>query len=300
MLLNVQTTVSAALLLILTILQGVSPEGAPTPDLPPNDSATTQSLRRTVEGHGLPEPSRRYIKEKLPGLIGKIGGLPEELSKRVHLFDPTNSLLKRHLIPPSPGTYFCVGIPSASLITFDLTGGRISRMVGTRKVNDSMAGKMLMARLLQLPQAKRISESQILISVTDLDGGTLRVNFRGASDGFIFEIEPIDLFLTLNPVDPEVKEAILKNRVIRGTPMKAAEIALGEPAIRLPAFDGEEVVWHQYRDMIESITIRNGTMDDYYSLMQSRILAPKEGELDKVIRVKFISGIAEEVSETRY
>lgn len=245
--------------------------------------------RKSSDGIPFPEVGKPYLKTSLPAVRDKMGAPPEEMGDHVFNSKTSHELLKRKLKGDLECEWFVVGFGGADIAGFDLTDGRVSRIVLARAQPSPAVAQEIATRIAKMNGGKP-AQSQV-VQPRNEAGDPLPVEVNSTPDRIEFRIDPIELHLQQRPTSESVKKAMRAHEPAEGMTIDEAKLLFGTPSSDDKSDAQENVTW----EFKAPIPYRpTSAKDGYQHLMEKPSMRTV-----RVVRMTFEQDVAVSVSDRK-
>jgi hypothetical protein len=207
--------------------------------------------KRTKSDDGVEFPSavERVLKQNIPVASDWIGKSPSELTTRVFSTGKSKALLEKRTGYPLKNSWFAWGLADASVVGFDLTDGRISRL---ELVFNNITEEKLRGIVGQFAKLHPKDASPFVLRTSDLTiiwnsyitGEVARQRFGV----IVLEVDQVDWYIRHHEPAQSVVDALRARKLIKGMTAEHGKMLFGEPKKSSDLPEGIKVLeWREYR-----------------------------------------------------
>lgn len=249
--------------------------------------------RLSADGETFPNAVPRAFQGDLPLIRDKIGMLPEDLGGKVFNTKKSDKLLGPVLRQKFQSEWFVRGFAGSDVAGFDLTDGRISRIVWVKNWPSMAMVDSLSAKL-----AKSARPNEHCIDVANQMGHSLPISYVASKAFISFTSDPLEWYLLHHPPEKSVADAMRSKNPAKGITIEQASMTFGKPISSALEGDVTTTVWEERKSIRRAGFI--GSSDDVYRAMQNAILNPAPTHVVRRVVIVFKDGVAVRVSDEHF
>jgi hypothetical protein len=258
---------------------------------------------RSNDGTPFPEAVKdRMVKIDLPGIGDKLGCLPPEMGR---VFDSSKSVLvlKKHIGDPVPEKWFALGFRNADVASFDLTDGRVTRIV-LRKSKPSIDFANAIARQVAKLDGAKLVAHQTISAKNPAGASPILVNIDIDPTAAAFEVDAVVWYLLHHDVPAPIASAMRQKLPVKGMTLNQALCAFGTPEAKQDGQEGElRCTWHERVPIEQQPTVSYGDSRELYMHLVAASLAGEKNvpkRISRTIGMTFVGETAIDVSDVHY